>query len=420
MQTLSPDSTGNETIAYFGCWLDINQHSQLQFPLNPGSNTGPFNVADQKSIFDLVRNIHQCLVAEISLDGVTLIHTGETPGSSDKLAQRNLTTVDSDNPGSPASHRIPVTFEIKPTTPNKKTGIRADELLIDWGNVPKGSVASFYLPGQAKSIFEKASESYSRHSLSVVDADTLQCPAVGVTFVPVPELTGPNIAGLLTVDLPPTVKKGQAFKVVVRQTTNASGIQRLPQPVVGAGVKKTVPLGSERLPVIHWRKVTGSFQVSIPVKNKEIMLGTEERRLSVLRAIQQSIPLNNRWFLVFKKYLEQIADRVKALGGNPDTILPSPFGEGQKPGKRKDDGELREIFYGKVAGIIYDHFGDFEGFILETEDGERTFRSKEHQVEDLVKCAWQERIAVKVIAERHAISIPVSIIYLNAPRPFQN
>ncbi len=418
VQTLAPNSAGNETIAYFGCWLDINQHSQLLFPLNPSSNTGPFNAADQKSIFDLVRNIHQCLVAEISLDGVTLINAGETPGSSDKLAQRNLTTVDSDNPGSEASHRIPVTFEIKPTAINKKTGLRADELLIDWGSVPKESVASFYLPGQAKNIFKKASESYSRHALTVIDEDTLQCPASGVTFIPIPEGTGPNIAGLLTVDLPATVKKGQAFKVIVRQTTNASGRQILPPPPIGSGTNEVQTPGAERIPLIFWRKVTGSFQVSIPVKTKEVMLVNEERRLSVLRAIQLTIPVSNRWYLVFKKYLEQIADRVKALGGKPDDVLPSPFGQWQKPGK--GDGENRETFYGKVNGIIYDHFGDFQGFMLETEDGERTFHSKEHQVEDLVKCAWQERIAVKVIAERHEASVPVSIIFLNAPRPFQN
>ncbi len=93
VQVIAHDATGNERIAYFGCWLDINQPTQKLFPISPPNNTGPYNPADQQSIQDLIRNIHQCLVAEISLDGVALINNGETPGSSDKLAQRNLTVV---------------------------------------------------------------------------------------------------------------------------------------------------------------------------------------------------------------------------------------------------------------------------------------------------------------------------------------
>jgi hypothetical protein len=59
-----------------------------------------------------------------------------------------------------------------------------------------------------------------------------------------------------------------------------------------------------------------------------------------------------------------IADRVKALGGNPDAVLPSPGDGGY--GELHKRGEERLRFVGKVAELVYDRFGDFEGFALDT------------------------------------------------------
>jgi len=51
----------------------------------------------------------------------------------------------------------------------------------------------------------------------------------------------------------------------------------------------------------------------------------------VLRWIRQTIPTDNRWFPVFERYLDQIADRVDGFGGDSDQILPSPDGTGRLP-----------------------------------------------------------------------------------------
>ena len=52
--------------------------------------------------------------------------------------------------------------------------------------------------------------------------------------------------------------------------------------------------------------------------------------------------------------------------------------------------------------MVYDRFGDFEGFCLLTEEGhERCYRSCEADVEALVRYAWAERIVVTVIALAH-------------------
>lgn len=81
----------------------------------------------------------------------------------------------------------------------------------------------------------------------------------------------------------------------------------------------------------------------------------------------------------------------------------------------EEEEELTEELTGKVAGLIYDHFGDFEGFLLETDDGEHHFRSHERRIEDLVKRAWAERIVTTVFVERHERHRPRSIVLRGMP-----
>jgi hypothetical protein len=412
-QTLPHDGSGAEVIRYFGCWLDINQPSQQQFPIAPPAPIdGPY-ASGRQTIQDLIRNAHQCLTAEISMDGAALLHNGDSPGASDKLAQRNLSIVASDNPGSPASHRIPNTFEIKPSFFDVKVTTQPDELLVDWGNTPAGSVASFFISAtDAHQIVRLADSMYVRHKLSAVDNHTLQCPAEGVTYIPVPRGVGANYAGLLTIDLPPTVHKGQVFKLVVRQITAASGVKVIPPPVIGSETHRDPEvLAKQSRALIRWRKSIGSFQVTIPVRTREVMLAPEERLLAVLKWIQRSIPATDRWFAVFGRYVAVVADRVRALGGNPDQIKPSPGDPGpHRPPHRP--GEQRVHFVGKIVALIYDRFGDFEGFILDTEDGERAFRSREPAIERLARLAWEERILVEVVVERDNMQRPETLLLL--------
>ncbi|MEY2549071.1 MAG: hypothetical protein QOD64_1653, partial [Verrucomicrobiota bacterium] len=135
--------------------------------------------------------------------------------------------------------------------------------------------------------------------------------------------TGINYAGLLSVDLPTRVQRGQVFQVVVRQVTNAFG--QAP-PVILLAAEAV----AER-PKMQWRRVLGAFQLTIPVRTKTVLLEREERLLSVLRWIAEAIPSDNRWYPVFGRYLDQIGDRVTGFGGDPDQIPPSPQGAGRVP-----------------------------------------------------------------------------------------
>src|ERR1051326_686381 len=423
VQTFTAIPGGAEVDQFFGCWLDINQPFKVNGDPNnvlpahvPSTNVdGPFNDTANPPLpiqQAILRNPHQCLVAEIAFDPVT-IPIGKDPGNWDKLAQRNLAWSDIPNPGVDGSRRALTSFDIRATPKGLQLGQTPDELMIDWGGIPDGTLASIYLPAlAADEVLAMASRMYAIHDLDRADDHTLQCRARGITYIPVPAGSAVNYAGLLTVDLPPSVRKGQVFNVVVRQVTNAFG-KRL-KSASQIGKHREVAAAVAPL-AIQWRRVLGAFQLTIPVSTKQALLPREERLLSVMLWIAEAIPIDSRWYPVFRRYLEYIAGRVRGFGGNPISIKPSPTGtiphihagHPEGPGDEKD----RLEFTGKVLGIIYDSFGDFDGFVLERHDGERChFRSRETAFQNIVREAWENRILTRVLVEPDRRQRPISII----------
>jgi hypothetical protein len=329
VQTIAAHADGSEVDTFFGCWLDINQ------PRKPDGS--PNNVLPMKAIAPLdgpftdpgnspqtigqaiIRNLHQCLVAEIAFDSAS-IPLGTDPSNWDKLAQRNLAW-------SPVgSAQAVTTFEIRPTAVGLPVQQRPDELMIDWGTTPPGSVASIYLPAvSADTVLSMASRMYTYHDLARVDGHTLQCTAGGVTYVPIPPGAGSNYAGLISITPPLSLRRGRTHTVVVRQVTNAFGEIRQP---AAQRRKRAQRASATSAPYARWRKVIGAFQLNIPVSQKNALLLPEERQLSVLRWIGEAIPTTSRWYPVFQRYLEAIAGRVRTFGGDPTEILPSPLGNG--------------------------------------------------------------------------------------------
>jgi murein tripeptide amidase MpaA len=426
VQTFTAHLDGSEVDRYFGCWLDINQpfkpngdpNNVLPAQVDVAHPDGPFTdplyppVPIQSAI---LKSLHQCLIAEISFDKV-VIPIGVDPSNWDKLAQRNLAWSDI------GSAQALSTFEIRPTPTGLPADQTPDELMIDWRHLPKGSSAQIYLPAvSAADVLAMANKMYTSHRLTRADEHTIKCTTGGITYVPIPAGGNTNYAGLLSVELADPVRLGQIFDVVIQQVTNAFG-KVSPPPPPPSQIAARPDSGAVVTPAqIEWRRVLGAFQLSIPVKTKAALLFTEERELSVLRWIARAIPHSNRWFPVFRRYLEQVAGRVIAFGGDPTQILPSPTGEGRGPHRRPEEpeGEKRRAFTGKIAGLIFDRFGDFEGFVLDTEDGDRKFFSREKAMEELAERAWVERLRITVWAERDEPHRPLSTIVREPPAPFR-
>ena len=174
------------------------------------------------------------------------------------------------NPGLINSRLATHTFEIRPSPFTLNADERPDELMIDWGNLPAGSTASIYLPAvQATQVLDLATRMYTVNTLSYADAHTIKSKTGGITYIPIPQGSGPNCAGLFSIQLPPGIKRGQQFNIVVRQITSSFENRWANQVLARV-------LPRERL-------VYGAFQISIPVSVKSEMLVPEERTLSVLR-----------------------------------------------------------------------------------------------------------------------------------------
>ena len=438
IQNISGNASGAEVDTFFGCWLDMNQPTRpngmpnnvLPLRADPSNLDGPFTDSSNPPLpigKAISRALHQCLVAEVAFDPVT-IPLGVDTSDSDKLAQRNIAWSPS------GSAEAVTTFEIRPTPVERLEGQPPDELMIDWGTMPIGSVASIYLPAVgAAEILSMANRMYTRHGLKLGSDDTVRCRAHGVTYVPIPPRAGSNYAGLLSIETPPAMRRGRTHTVVVRQVTNASGVGEIKAP---RGHSRARSVSTESVRELRWRRVIGAFQLTIQVRQKAALLPPEERWLSVLRWIGEAIPHGNRWFPVFHRYLGIIAGRVKSFGGDPVKIWPSPTGDGGHPPGHPGGGpghpgggpghpggghghpgpHERERFTGKIAGIAYDSFGDFEAFVLETRDGERhRFESWEGRVLALVERAWMHRILTTVVARRDDPDRPLEVILHGAP-----
>jgi hypothetical protein len=372
VRSIQPDTLGGgEVTAFFGAWLDINQPSDLVLParlVGPVAANlpdGPFTgMGALLPIQRLVRSAHQCLIAEIAFDPVP-VRPGTDPSTSDKLAQRNLTFVNVPNPGLPESRWAPQIFEVRPTPPVFPPDFPPDELMLEWGSIPDGTTASISMPSvSADEIIALADQLYDAHRLTKVDDHTIACPSGGLTFLPVPRGSDPNFASLLTVELPAGIHKGDVHDVTVRQLTVALSrvgdreLRNLDNGAVFVGdgrpaltdddgeeVEAPVALvadegfSAKKQDVLVWRRVLGMFKVTIPVSTKGELLGPEQRLLSVLRWILDAIPLSSRWYPVFVLYVDQIAARVRDLGGDPDEVKADPNGDwdGKIRGRGDDD-----------------------------------------------------------------------------------
>jgi hypothetical protein len=412
VQAINPAAQGAEAYMYYGCWLDINQPGDLRFPIQPSPpDGGPF-AGPLQSIASLIRGTHQCMVTEINFDQEGITPPGVSTASSEMLSQRNLAIDNSDNPGSPDSHRVQHTFAIHPTTSTPAPKQGPDELMIAWGNTPMGSVASIYLPGvRAAEILSLAGRNFNLQPLERVDDHTVRCKTAGVTYIPIPSGGALDLAGLITLDLPSHIRKGQTFRIVVRQVMDTPGPS--PQPVVG---NVPVPrIASTRVIVerkpSNARHILGAFRFSIQVKTANEILPSDDRTLTLLQRVLTTIPLENRWYPVFLRYLSQLKGRIGALGEKPG----GGHGHGGDHGPEpcEPTGEVR--YEGKVCGLHFDHFGDFEGFWLETSTGKRRFHSREKEVERLVREAWAKRIAILVMVDREDRVEPQSLVLLRPP-----
>lgn len=317
-RTLAPMGA-NESVGFFGCWLDFNQTTP-RFPLNPTpGDDGPFPASGLLSIQQLVRGRHQCLVAEVFFEADP-IPAGATPGSSDNLSQRNLAIEESANPGNALTRTVQHSFELKPSrgalggwerpvaqqaltlVDEGRSRSPSDELLIRWRNLPRDAEVTLYFPDvDLDAVLRAAAARGGPPRYERVDQYTVRCLVGDISFLPIPGGRTVNIPGLLTVALPAGITKGEVFSISLQQYSGVT------------------------------RQILGSFQLTIPVRTESLIAPAAARALSLMGYIAESIPPTDQWFPIFVRHLDFLRARVAALGGDPAQIEPSPNGDGSRP-----------------------------------------------------------------------------------------
>lgn len=312
-------------------------------------------------------------------------------------------------------------FEIKPSASSEQP----DVLMVTWRGTPAQSLAEIYLPAvSSKAIIALADKIYGRHRLTATDANSIQFPASDLTLIPIPAGAA-RYAGLLSIDVRPSMPEGRSCTVSVRQLNSVSAVARTqPPPPPPPPAPKIAVLEDESISsgknTFYWRQVQGAFQYTITVESKKNLLSEQERLVAWLKWRIGITPASNKWLPVLKRYLEYTENLVWTLGVDPNTIPPSEIGKvGGKgigptlpPPLPRPPFKERECT-GKVAAIHYDRFGDFSGFVILTESGhERLFRATEHAIENLVREAWVERSVVRVFSEEHDPERPDRVILL--------
>jgi hypothetical protein len=387
---------GQEAKMFFGCWLDFNQPTP-RFPFNPVGN-GPFS--SPQPIPAVINGLHECLVAEIFFQpggGADPIPSGSTPASSDRLAQRNIAFVGSGNPGGGATHTVQHTFMLKPSPIQPKTDQRAsavaerfglDELMIRWNDLPRETKVTLYVPEwDVDEVLQLAAERQHPDVLHKVDAHTLAIDVADIGFVPIPGFMNKSYAGLITLELPLGVRAGRTYSVDLHQFSRVS-------------------IRSGGAPGIF----NGVFRVMIPVQTDEALLPVTIRNLALLRYIAQARPKNNRWQPIFTRWINGLAAKVRGLGGDPNQVPPSLT----DPGTEAPPVHHEKSVTGKIARIMYDCFGDFEGFDLEDCDECHHLASHERGIEEIARRACRERSRLTVrfnAASRRILAIVIECAY---------
>ena len=414
-QTVTIPAGRDQTYAYYGCFLNFYD---------------PANTVGGQQVQTLFPGTHHCIVAQIAYDDAP-IPSGVSPMSWDQLAQRNLQLTLIDNPGPAATHRAPQTFDLRPSSAlaaGRVVGLPPDELMIDWGAVPQGSVASIYWPAvSAADVIKLAGQWGGAYGLTASDAHTLNVTVEGgVTYIPIPEGTGQNFAGLFTLEVPVGVRTGQEFEVVVRRLSSRPARRTPPpppQPEAPATARQTrrktaVTNAAPKIDVVDeptesegnvvavtvqqpafFRQVVGSFIVRIPVSTGEAMLIPEQMTLAVMKWRMAHLSPGSRWHPVLDRYIKYCAARLEGIGGDPSAVPASlDWHPELRPPHRDDD----DAVCGKVVEVLFDCHGEFEGFVLDECCCRRLVHSRERAVGELALRAARENLTlcVRFCAER--------------------
>ena len=313
----SPNSAPTQT--FFGCWLDINRPTPL---FHPGAGvTERLGRAIHLRRSAHFASVHVRSASMLGCRNFLRRHQYST-GRDARVVGLACATQSGIHAVMIAARQVLSTFDIKPSATTADSEL--DELMIDWRSLPASAIASIYLPAvSADAIISAAGAMYGSQPFIRIDGNTISCDARGVTFMPIPRGSG-NYAGLLSVELPNTIHRGDKYTITVNQITNAEATLRR-------------PVARRR-----WRKLLGTFQLAVPVGAKAESLPAIEQNLALLLWIFSVIPLPTAGIRSFSVTLAPwpIKSRCWAAIRAPFRRRPREFGRARRRGRARAKGRV--------------------------------------------------------------------------------
>jgi len=159
-----------------------------------------------------------------------------------------------------------------------------DELAFFWNNLPTQSTVELYLPGcSAEEIVNYRNLRHAPGTVKIVDSQTVRLVPEGPAYVPIPRFYGDHLAGLVTITLPPGIKKGQVFIVDVLQFRSDDD------------------------------RALGAFQIRVQVKDARDLIEAETRTLEVFHQRLGLTPAQSRWRPVLERQVQFFRDRARGF-----------------------------------------------------------------------------------------------------------
>jgi hypothetical protein len=234
-------------------------------------------------------------------------------------------------------------------------------------------------------VVDLADRFYARHEIRAIDSHTIEIPGGGDRYVPIPRSLSRQ-TGVLSVQLPLGIRKGQRFDLSVQQITNrqriaqppAAGVEKitleqakgllaglssdaskrtkgtqaapgLPRGVFDLGDRRSLVtdlsvfdaagdyaviithpdpalVAAARMDSGRWREPIGAFQLGIPVSTREDMLLYQLQLLSIMSWRVEHLDRKSPWYPTMIYYLDLLIEKVQALGDNPYSVPATPDG----------------------------------------------------------------------------------------------
>ncbi len=125
-------------------------------------------------------------------------------------------------------------------------------------------------------------------------------------------------AGLLSVDLPPGIQRGDIYNISIQQFEEAVAQQVTPPPPPQITTRRNapnVPAAPSVPTTFSWHQLMGAFQCTIVISTKDQLFYPEERLLAWLKWRLQVAPPTSRW---------RRSSRAAVILASPKTLGHSP------------------------------------------------------------------------------------------------